>query len=115
MNTLIYDTLHFDQYSRLSIHLNIFILFLAITSKTNMKLEKNFPLVCRARWEESLDVQHQTFKKNTKPYYSFEDQGTDRQINFGMYSQSLKDLQMIKKLYDKPIKAENSLATRKTI
>ena len=49
-NPLIYNTLHFDQYSRLAFPLNIF-LFSAINSKT-----KSFPLVCRARWDESIDV-----------------------------------------------------------
>ena len=41
-------TLHFDQYSRLAIRLNIFRLS-AINSKTNSKFEKSLPLVCRAR------------------------------------------------------------------
>ena len=48
-------TLHFDQYSRLAIRFNIF-QFSSIYSKTNMKFEKSFPLVCRARWDESIDV-----------------------------------------------------------
>ena len=38
-NPLTYNTLHFDQYSRLSIRLNIF-WFSAKISKTNLKFEK---------------------------------------------------------------------------
>ena len=48
-----YNALHFDQYSRLAILLNIFP-FPAIDSKTNKK--KKIPLVCRIRRDESIDV-----------------------------------------------------------
>ena len=37
--------MHFDQYSRLAIHLNIF-RFLDKISKTNSKFQKSFPFVC---------------------------------------------------------------------
>ena len=65
-NPLIYNTLHFDQYSRLTILLDIF-RYSAKISKTNYKFEKNFPLVCRACQDESIDVQHQRFRIKTKP------------------------------------------------
>ena len=55
MNLLVYNTLHFDQYSRLAISLKI-CLFSANNSNTNSKFEKSFPLVCRSRWDESTDV-----------------------------------------------------------
>ena len=41
-----YSILHIDQYSRLAIRFDIF-QFSANNSKTNMKFEKSFPLVCR--------------------------------------------------------------------
>ena len=47
-NPLIYNTVKFDQYSRLAIRLNIF-RFSANNSKTNQKYVKSFQLVCRAR------------------------------------------------------------------
>ena len=49
--------LHFDQYPRLSIRSNIF-KFSANNSKTNSKFQEYFPLVCRACWDESIDIQH---------------------------------------------------------
>ena len=52
-NLLSYNTLQFDQYSRLAISLNI-LWFSAINSKKNLK--KSFILVCRAHWDESNDV-----------------------------------------------------------
>ena len=51
---LIYNTLHFDQYSRLAIRLNIF-RYSAIKSETILKFEKN-PLVCWARYDKFIDV-----------------------------------------------------------
>ena len=54
-NPLIYNTLHFDQYPGLAIRLNIF-RFSEINSKTNFKFENSFPLVCIARWDESIDA-----------------------------------------------------------
>ena len=42
------NTFHFDQYSRLSIRLNIFRVSAKI-SKTNLKFEKSFSPVCRNR------------------------------------------------------------------
>ena len=84
-----YHTLPFDQYSRLVIRLNIF-RFSAIYSKMNLKLEKN-SIVCRARRDKSTDVWHQTFKTQTKPCYSFEDRGTDRQME-SISECTLKDL-----------------------
>ena len=41
-NPLIYNTLHFDQYSR---GLNI---FRVLANNLKLKFEKSFPLVCRA-------------------------------------------------------------------
>ena len=54
-NPLMYNTLQFGQYSRLAIRLNIF-WFSAINSKTNLKYEKSFSIVCRACQDESIDV-----------------------------------------------------------
>ena len=39
----------------ISIRLNIF-WFSANDSKTNLKFEKSFPLVCRACWDKSNDI-----------------------------------------------------------
>ena len=72
-------TLHFDQYSRLAIHFNIF-WFSVINLKTNLKFQKSFPLVYRTQ-DESIDVKHQRFNIKTKSSYSFEDRGTDRQTD----------------------------------
>ena len=54
-NPLIYNTLHFGQYSRIVIVLNIF-RFSAKNSKTNSKFWKSFLSVCGTRWDESIDV-----------------------------------------------------------
>ena len=56
-----------------------------------MKLEKIFLLICRARWDESIDVYHQIFRIKTKSGYSFEDCGTDRQTE-SISECTLKDL-----------------------
>ena len=48
-------TLHFDQYSHLSIRLNIFRLS-ANNSKKNSKFKKSFPLACRACQDKSIYV-----------------------------------------------------------
>ena len=80
---------HFDQYSRLTIHMNIF-RFSAINSKMNLKFFKSFPLVCRTRHDEFIDIWHQRFKIKTKSSYSFEDRDTEGEtdgIDFGMYPQ----------------------------
>ena len=45
---LIYSTLQFDQYSRLTILFSIF-RFSSKFSKTNLKFRKSFTLICRAR------------------------------------------------------------------
>ena len=76
-NLLICNILHFDQYSRLAIRLNIF-LFSANNSKTKSKFGISFPLACRSCWDKSIDVQYQRFKIKTKSGYSFEYRGTDR-------------------------------------
>ena len=47
--------MHFDQYSRLAIRLNIFRLS-ANDSKTNLKFVKSFLLVRRARRDKSIDI-----------------------------------------------------------
>ena len=62
-----YNTLHFDQYSRLSICLNIFE-FSVNNTKNNLKFEKK--IVCRDHRDESIDVQ-QRFRIRTKDSYSF--------------------------------------------
>ena len=54
-NSLIYNTLKFDQYSRFAISLHIF-WFSTKNSKTNLKFEKSFSLVCRTRHDEFIDV-----------------------------------------------------------
>ena len=73
-----YNTLQFDQYSRLAIRLDNF-RFSAINSKTNLKFEKKFPLVCRDSRNDPIDIQHRRFKTKIKASYSFVDRGTDRQ------------------------------------
>ena len=72
--------------------------------------KNNFPLVCRARWDKSINVLHQRFRIKMKSSYSFEDRGTDGRNRF--WNVLWKIFQMI---YDTPTKAENLLATRKTI
>ena len=48
-----YNTLQFDQYSRLAIRF----FFFANNSKMNLKFDKeNYPLVSRAHRDESIDV-----------------------------------------------------------
>ena len=47
--------MQFDLYLRLAIRLNIF-WFSAIDFKSNSKFEKSFPLVHRARRDESIDI-----------------------------------------------------------
>ena len=47
-NPLIYNTLQFDQYSRLTILLKKFRVSVK-NLKINSKFDKNFSLVCRAR------------------------------------------------------------------
>ena len=71
--------MQFDQYSRLTIVLNKF-RFSAKNSKNNSKFEKSFPLVCRARWDKSIRVQHERFKIKIKSRYLFEDRDTDRRM-----------------------------------
>ena len=88
MSPLTYNTLLFDQYSRLFIRLNIF-RFSAINSTTNLK--KSLPLLCRARWDESIHVKHQRFRIKTKSWSSFEVRGTDRQAE-SISECTLKDL-----------------------
>ena len=52
---LIYSTLQFDQYSRLTILFNIF-RFSSKISKKNLKFRKSFTLVCRARLDEFINL-----------------------------------------------------------
>ena len=54
-NPLIYNTLQFDQYSRITVRLNIYC-FSAKISKTNSKFEKSFTLVCRTSQDKSIDI-----------------------------------------------------------
>ena len=51
-NPLIYNTLQFDQYSRL----DIFWIFSVFGQNFENEFEKSFSLVCRARSDESIDV-----------------------------------------------------------
>ena len=48
-NPMTYSRLQFDQYSRLSIRLNIFFGFRPLVQKRIQYLEKSFPFLCRAR------------------------------------------------------------------
>ena len=48
--------MQFDQYSRLAIHLIFFFFFFAKNLKPNSKFEENFLLVCKTRWDKSIDV-----------------------------------------------------------
>ena len=57
-----------------------------------MKFEKkSFPLICRARSDESTDEYYQRFRIETKSSYSFEDRGTDGQTE-SISECTLKDL-----------------------
>ena len=49
------NTMHYDQYSRLAICLNIF-QFSVINSKTILKFGKSFSLVSRTCRDESIDI-----------------------------------------------------------
>ena len=68
----------------------------------------------RARWDESIDVQHQIFMIKTKSSYSFEDRGTDRRTE-----KRNRFWNVLSKTFEwymtRLPKLKISLATRKTI
>ena len=70
-NLLIYNTLQFDQYSRLSILLKI-VWFSVANLKKNSKFEKGVLLLCRACWDKSIEIYHQRFRIKMKYSDSFE-------------------------------------------
>ena len=83
-----YNRLQFDQYSRLA-SLEIFPVFGQKFENEFEIWKKNFPLVCRARWDESIDlylhnIKHLTYIQSLAIHFKIV---VHRQIYFGMYSQ----------------------------
>ena len=70
------NTLHFDQYSQLTIRLNFFQFSADIKFKRDLKFDKKKSIsYSKARRDKSISVQHQRFKIKTDRIY------------FGKYSQ----------------------------
>ena len=85
-NPLIYNIFHFHQYSRFSIW--IFFGFQPKFSKTNLKFENVFhKFICRACWDESIDIQHIAIWSIFTPLYSFEYKFFGFQTKFSVFSQ----------------------------
>ena len=74
MNTLIYNTLQFDQYGQLDTSLFFWkkFGFQSKILKTNSKFKKSFSSVCRAHWDKTIDIQCITIWSIFGPLYSFE-------------------------------------------
>ena len=85
--------MHFDQYAR---GLNIFrfpakIFGFRPKIRKQIRNLKKILLICKARWDESIDVKHQRFGIKMKSSYSFEYRGIDRQME-SISECTLKDI-----------------------